>query len=676
MAINMEALLKLRAQVDGGGQIDGLSGKLKGLKGAAATARGGLTQMASGASSLLSPIRALVPAVSAVGLVSMAKNALDNADALSKMAQRTGASVESLSKFQKAAELSDSSIEGVGKGLVQLSKSMVAAQNGTGAQAEAFNQLGISLKNADGSLRSTDEVMLDLAEKFKTMPDGPEKTAAAMKLLGKSGADLIPMLNMGREGIEKLGGSMTTEFAQRAAAFNDKITEMGQKFGELGIKLGEGLLPALESLANSLLGLIDAFSALPAPVQIALIAIVAFGPQIVALIKIFGGLIAVVKSVAIAIGAGNIGGLIAGWLPVVVKAIAGIVAAVKGVAATILAIVTGPVGITVLILAAVVALVVAFRKPIGDFFNWLGGAIMDGIKVIWKAGEPIRNFWSGVWENAKKLTTDFIKWIGDAWQSIGRLFQDYVVKPLGNGLNALYALAYQVLVQPWINLWNAVLREPVSKMGEWFKGIWTGIVDFFNANVIKPITSGWNAMVQLLPKAMKGALDFVQNAWNSMVNGIKGAIRNVLQFIASNLNSIGAQVNRLIGAFNRLPGPDIPLVPTLTVPAFAKGGYVGGGTLALVGEAGPEYIIPERKMAQASMNYLNGARGGAVIPAYAQGGYVGGNAQINVTTGPVMQQGGQQYVSMADFERGLQEVASSVYQGLRRPSTRTALGLS
>jgi hypothetical protein len=269
---------------------------------------------------------------------------------------------------------------------------------------------------------------------------------------------------------------------------------------------------------------------------------------------------------------------------------------VKGVAAAILAIVTGPVGITVLILAAVVALVVAFRKPIGDFFNWLGGAIMDGIKVIWKAGEPIRKFWSDVWENAKKLATDFIKWIGDAWQSIGKSFQNYVVKPLGD-------------------------------------------------------------------------------AWKAVINTGKEAVRGFLRNIANSINTVAGLINRLISAYNRLPGPDIPLIPQVTVPAFAKGGYVGGGTLALVGEAGPEYIIPERKMAQASMNYLNGARGGAVIPAYAQGGYVGGNAQINVTTGPVMQQGGQQYVSMADLERAMRKTADGIYASLRTPAGRYAVGV-
>ena len=95
----------------------------------------------------------------------------------------------------------------------------------------------------------------------------------------------------------------------------------------------------------------------------------------------------------------------------------------------------------------------------------------------------------------------------------------------------------------------------------------------------------------------------------------------------------------------------------------------------MVGEGGePEYIIPASKMAAASANYLNGARGGAVIPAFAQGGFVGGNAQINVTTGPVMQQGGQQYVTMADLERAMRKTADGVYASLRTPAGRYAVG--
>ena len=108
--------------------------------------------------------------------------------------------------------------------------------------------------------------------------------------------------------------------------------------------------------------------------------------------------------------------------------------------------------------------------------------------------------------------------------------------------------------------------------------------------------------------------------------------------------------------------------PNGAVPAFAKGGIVNKPTFALVGEGGErEYIIPESKMAAASANYLNGARGGSVIPS--------GNAQINVTTGPVMQQGGQQYVSMADLERAMRATANGVYASLRTPAGRYATGV-
>jgi predicted transcriptional regulator len=80
-------------------------------------------------------------------------------------------------------------------------------------------------------------------------------------------------------------------------------------------------------------------------------------------------------------------------------------------------------------------------------------------------------------------------------------------------------------------------------------------------------------------------------------------------------------------------------------------------------------------MAAASANYLNGARGGAVIPAFASGGYVGGsNAQVNITTGPVMQQGGQQYVTVADLEKAVRKTANDVYSSLRTPAGRYALG--
>ena len=163
--------------------------------------------------------------------------------------------------------------------------------------------------------------------------------------------------------------------------------------------------------------------------------------------------------------------------------------------------------------------------------------------------------------------------------------------------------------------------------------------------------------------------------FDSVANAVKNVFRGVLQFIADRINTVTGLVNRLISGFNQLPGPDIPSIPTITVPQFAEGGVVARPTLAMVGEGGErEYIVPESKMARASSNFLAGARGDAVL-ANAGGG--GGTAPvINITTGPVMEFNGERYVTMADMERAMRVTANGVIGRLRTPSARIALGMA
>jgi tape measure domain-containing protein len=509
--------------------------------------------------------------------------------------------------------------------------------------------LAAGLSNAD-----TSGVFLQLSQALGSGALQGDELRSIMERMPAVGQAVAKVMGVTVGEVKKLGseGKITTDVMIKAAAELNKLTPpppdpfklFNAEMENLRVELGENILPILTPFVQLLLGVVKAFSAMPEPLQTVVVALGLIVTAILAIgsaVAFLAPVIAAFKTLAITISAVNIGGIIAGWLPVIVSGLAGVVGAVKAAGALILAVFSGPVGWTVLAVAAVVAMAIFFRKPLEDFAKWL-----------WNWGEPIRKFWM------------------DIFGGIGSIIQkslDVVGKILGAAFKTWLAITYQIWVRPWINLWNNVLRDPVTKMGTWIKDSLKGIVQFFNTNVISPITKAWTAMAQLLPKAMKSALDFVQKAWSSMVNGIKGAIRNVLQFIASNINRIGAQVNRLISSFNRLPGPDIPFVPTLSVPAFAKGGYVDGGTLAMVGEAGPEYIIPESKMAAAAANYLSGARGSSVIPS--------GNAQINVTTGPVMQMDGNQYVTMADLERAMRQTAEGVMGRLRTPAARQAIGM-
>lgn len=120
--------------------------------------------------------------------------------------------------------------------------------------------------------------------------------------------------------------------------------------------------------------------------------------------------------------------------------------------------------------------------------------------------------------------------------------------------------------------------------------------------------------------------------------------------------------------------------PSFTVPLAtannsvkthnASGGLINRPTATMVGEAGGEYIVPESKAANFAANYLSGARGTSAIIGNGAG------PSITIQTGPVMQQNGQNYVTIQDMEAGLQAVANTILNNSRSYSSRRFAGVS
>lgn len=190
----------------------------------------------------------------------MVKSAIDTGDALDEMSQRVGVSVETLSVWKPAAEQSGVSGESFEKGLRKLSTTMLEAATGSEDAARNFAAVGVEFKNQDGTLRATDQVLLDLAERFKALPDGAEKTALAVQLFGKSGAELIPFLNQGRDGINELaaemqalGVQMSSETAAQAGNFNDALDKLHLATKSIGNQIIASLLPALNDMASGMI---------------------------------------------------------------------------------------------------------------------------------------------------------------------------------------------------------------------------------------------------------------------------------------------------------------------------------------------------------------------------------------------------------------------------------------
>lgn len=200
---------------------------------------------------------ATAAAAGGLAVSALTKQAINLADTIGKTAQKIGMTSESLSKLEYAAKLSDISLGQLQTGLGQLSKNMEAGD-------EAFAALGVSVSDARGNLRGTEEVLLDVAERFANMEDGAGKTALAMQIFGRSGADLIPLLNSGRDGLTQMtdearrfGLEISTSTSKAAEGFNDNLTRLGGIMQGFSNTVAAKSAPAMKALTDRFLQFVE-----------------------------------------------------------------------------------------------------------------------------------------------------------------------------------------------------------------------------------------------------------------------------------------------------------------------------------------------------------------------------------------------------------------------------------
>lgn len=171
--------------------------------------------------------------------------------------QKTGLSTSAIQELGFAAKMTGVSAEGMNQGLMRLSRTMANAQQG-GAQAEAaFKSVGLSAEQlADMPL---DQVLGKVADAFAGAEDGATKSAIAMQLFGKSGTDLIPLLDKGSSGIEELrakaqelGIVMGGEDVEAGVKLNEQLKEMDAQMTAVKLRAGSDLAPSLVAIAGAM----------------------------------------------------------------------------------------------------------------------------------------------------------------------------------------------------------------------------------------------------------------------------------------------------------------------------------------------------------------------------------------------------------------------------------------
>lgn len=208
-------------------------------------AQRGLNGLTSTAGALNGIMARLAPLVGAASFTSFAKNTIDAADAMYDMGQRTGIAVERLSAWRLVAEQSGTDLNDFSGALAKASKYMVV-------HGDNLKKLGIDGKTAE-------QVMIQLADVIAALPaDDPRRAALAMEVLGKSAANLLPLLSQGGEAIKKMVDEgqklpgITTEMARNADALGDNMTKLKLSLeGAAGAMLNP-MIPALTDLVVKL----------------------------------------------------------------------------------------------------------------------------------------------------------------------------------------------------------------------------------------------------------------------------------------------------------------------------------------------------------------------------------------------------------------------------------------
>lgn len=298
-----------------GGQIEGAGQKMRGLSTAAAGV------------------------AAAIGAVTVKSGQW--ADDINTMSKVYSISTTDLQKYSAAAKLVDVEVETIAKSHVKLEKQMMAASEGTGASAEAFEKLGVSVTNADGSLKNGDQVWQETIQALGKMENETERDALAMQLMGKSATELNPLIEDGGKAYEQLAETMQKygldfidqETLDQANAFNDSLDTMKAvgmvAFQQLGTTLAAYLAPAMEKIVD----VVGRFAAW----------LTNLDPQVLAIIATVAGVLAVLAPLLIIIGqiATGVGALI-----------------------SVFSLLAGPVGIVIAVIAALVAVGVLLYK------NW------------------------------------------------------------------------------------------------------------------------------------------------------------------------------------------------------------------------------------------------------------------------------------------------------------------
>ena len=413
--------------------------------------------------------RAAAVVTAALGAVTVKAGQM--ADDLNTLSKQTGISTDRLQMYAASADLVDVSVESMAKSQQRLKKSMLSASQGK-SQLKYFEQLGVSVTDADGNLRDAQDVFDDTIIALGKMENETERDAVAMALMGKSASDLNPLIEDGGETYKKVSKMLkkyglepvTQEDLDRANEFQDQIDTiklvLTQAIQIVGTKIAGYVVPLMEKVVKGIAKIAQYFGGLSGEVLTKIMAIAAALAALSPVLIVVGKLVGAVGK-AVQTATSLVGGL--------------------SKAFTFLA--ANPI---VLVIAGITALVAAFV-------------------ILWNKSEAFRNFFIGIWDAIKKKINEFKTGFQEARQSIAAEIDKLKAKATEvrdkfTDAKDRIVSAFKAIPDKFREVWNSI--------GTGLKNLGGKVADAVTGS----IKSGINAVITTVENIINKAIALVNSA--------------------------------------------------------------------------------------------------------------------------------------------------------------------
>ena len=378
--------------------------------------------------------------------------------------------------------------------------------------AEKMAELGISVTNADGTMKSSVQIQRELHDAFGKLSES-EQIAAASAIFGKNQmAPWLALINTAPEDVGELDAALancagtTDEMAEAMmSGFGGSLEKLKSSIDVLVTSIGEALAPTIQKVAEFIQGLVDKFNALtPAQQQ----TIVKIGMVVAAL----GPLLIVVGKVISSIGT------IMTWAPKIVSGVQNIIGIgsklMGGLQSLWGVIMANPI---VLIVAAIAAAVAAFI-------------------YFWNTSEDFRNFWIGLWESIKTAVSTVVEAIGTFFtQTVPQAFSSFVefFQGLWEGVKTFFSGLWESMKEIVSTAWETiknVVQLAIMAIGEFFSTALTIITlpfQFIWENCKEIITTAWESIKTVVSTALEAIKTGISTAWEAVKTATSTAFEAV-----------------------------------------------------------------------------------------------------------------------------------------------------